>query len=238
MRYTRYDIKKKKNDNFTFMFIIIIILVLAFVIGTILFQAFVKNNINIEALNNKNISDNVSTTNNVNVANNDENGSVKFIAIQGGVYEAKQNVEITKNLLSTYGNPFSIEETKNTRVLLGIYQEQGAEAVVKKLNENGIENSKIIFEIKGSDASNTEIGQLIDANLQVLNALTGKDVRAVQTESLKKWCSTLANVSASSKNYGTLIELKNYINSLPAELAKEKAAENYVFLYNILKKYQ
>lgn len=229
MRYTRYDIKKKKNDNVTFLFAIIVVLILSFVIGTIIFQALFKNNMNIPALNNRN-SD---STSNVSY---EEKDAVKFIVIQGGVYEAKQNVDITKTALSVYGNPFSIDEQKNTRVLLGIYSDKNAEEVVKKLNEKAVENSKIIFEVKRTDACNTEICEIIDANLQILNALDDKNVQAVQTAGLKKWCSTLNNVEASSKNYAILVELKNYINNLPAEVVKEKVPDNYVFLYNTLKK--
>lgn len=44
MRYTRYDIKKKNKSNFTFL-TIALVLVLAFILGTVIFNLFSPSNI-------------------------------------------------------------------------------------------------------------------------------------------------------------------------------------------------
>lgn len=45
MRYTRYDIKKKNKSNFTFFLTIALVLVLAFILGTVIFNLFSPSNI-------------------------------------------------------------------------------------------------------------------------------------------------------------------------------------------------
>ena len=107
---------------------------------------------------------------------------------------------------------------------------------MKELGEKNISPSKMTFEVNNNSECMAEISAIIDANLKVLTKLMDKTVQSYKTEELKKYCANQKAVDKSSTNYNELNELKEYIKNLPPELTKEKAAENYVFIYNILKK--
>jgi hypothetical protein len=107
---------------------------------------------------------------------------------------------------------------------------------MKLLTEKGIENSKMSFSIDSSDNCDDEIVEIINANIQILTKLSEQNVKSIQTDSLKSWCASLKAVDKGSRNIMILDDLKLYINSFPKELTKEKAVENYVYLYNTLKK--
>lgn len=237
MKYTRYDLKKKR-DNKTFMFLIVLILVLAFLFGTIIFKIFTGN-----YSNGKDLKSETSTTKNPankktvdSVTGKNNNEIFKFIIVQGGIYQNKENAEIEKNMLSSYGIPFAVIEDNKTRVLIGIYNEEEGEKNIKALNDQKIDNSKMVFIINKNDMCDAEIAEIVNANIQILNKLSEKNVKGVQTEDLKKWCISLKSIKNQSKNITTLNELKSYVNKMPKEISKEKASENYIYLYGILKK--
>lgn len=227
MKYTRYDLKKKKNYGPAFSIIIIMVLVLAFILGTIIYKLFVMN---IGAA--KSSTGNVSTIN----KNDGVNKSVKFYGVQGGMYKNKGNADIEKNILSQYGNPFSIEKNGITRVFLGIYSSDEGEKITKNLTNKKIDNSKMTFTVVTNDLCDAEITEIINANLLVLEKLGENNVKAVQTDELKKWCTSLQSVDEKSKNFSMLKDLKNYINKMPKEISKDKGSGNYIYIYNILQK--
>ncbi|HBC96190.1 MAG TPA: hypothetical protein DC034_05255 [Clostridium sp.] len=224
MRYTRYDLKKDKNSK-TFVILISSILLSAFILGTFIFQVMLKDPGN---LNYEGTSQSTSTL---------KKGDIKFIAVQGGIYRDKNNAEKEKELLSKYGLPFYIAEPDKTRVFLGIFLQNDADKIMKSLNGQNVETSKMVFTVKQEDVCNTEIVQIIDANLKILNKLSSKDVESIQTSELKKWCSSLEkDRAAGGKNKLVLDELNEYINKLPGEITKDNSEENYVYLFNVLKK--
>lgn len=237
MKYTRYDLKNKK-DGKTFILLILLILVLAFLFGTIIFKIFSGNYNGGKGLKNE-ISTGKNSVNKNSAQNaSDKNSSQagKFIVIQGGIYQNKENVEGEKSLLNAYGTPFTVTEDNKTRVLLGIYIEDQGEKVIKSLNDAKVDNSKMLFTINKDNMCDAEIAEIISANIQILNKLSEKDVKAIQTSELKKWCSSLSNENNQGKNIDILRQLKSDINKMPKEISKDKAAENYTYLYQILKK--
>ncbi|NMM64528.1 hypothetical protein HBE96_18130 [Clostridium sp. P21] len=237
MKYTRYDLKKKK-DSKTFILLIFLILVLAFLFATIIFQVFTTDyNSGKDSKNEMSTVQNTSNQKNQkNTIGKENSQEIKFIVVQGGIYQNKDNVETEKNLLNPYGTPFTVTEDNKTRVLLGIYAEDQGEKIVKSLNDQKVDNSKMVFTINKTDVCDAEIAELVSADIQILNKLSEKDVKAIQTADLKKWCLTLKNVSNSSKNADVLNQFKNYVNKMPKEISKDKAGENYSYLYEVLKK--
>lgn len=236
MKYTRYDFKRK-NDNRSFILIMLLVFLLAFVFGTAIFKLLMKNNDISSAGVNKtsNITNSKNEDNAVN--NSDTNGKLaKFIVVQGGIYQNKENVEVEKNILVQYGTPFTVIEDNKTRVFLGIYTESQGEQVMKLLMDQKVDNSKMVFTINKNDLCDTEISEIINANIQILNKLSEKGVKAIQTDELKKWCSSLEKVDSDSKNIAILNDIKDHVNKMPKELAKDKIAENYIYIYDILKK--
>ena len=120
MKYTRYDLKRKNTDGIRFAAVFVGILILAFLIGSIVSRIVYRND--------KPDTVNSVDTSKTNDKGNDKTavngGTVKFIALQGGMYKIKENADETKNKLAEYGNPFMIsEQDKGTRVLLGIFTE-------------------------------------------------------------------------------------------------------------------
>jgi len=231
MKYTRYDLKRKNTDGIWFATVFIGILLLAFFIGTIVSKVVYRNNNN----------DTVNTVKPSGVKEIQkpagDGGRVKFIAIQGGMYKVKENADTMKNTLAEYGNPFIIsEQDKAMRVFLGIFTEEETVKRVKELTDKSVANSKMTFEVNNNNDSMAEIIAIINGNIQVLTKLTDKTVQSVKVEEFKKWCEDLKAVDKSSSNYNELNELKEYVRNLPKEISREKAAENYVFIYNLLKK--
>lgn len=219
MKYTRYDLKAKKNNSITVIIIIVLLFFLAYLIGTIFFDAFIKNK---KDLDKTNVS----------------KAESKFVFIQCGLYENKDNAVKLCSSLSDYGNSFIVEEENKSRVLLGIYSEKEAKELSDKLLKKGIDNVKITYVIKQNDLCNKEIIEIINADIKVLTKLSEKDVRAIQTAELKKWISNLEDVNNKGKNFKQLEELKKYNNNLPKEIDRSKASEIYIYIYKFLNKLQ
>lgn len=83
MRYTRYDIRKRNKSNFTFFLIITLVLVLAFILGTVIFNLVSPSNIK---------KGNTITKDNTNVVKSKDNksNSSNYIIIQRGIYAKKR----------------------------------------------------------------------------------------------------------------------------------------------------
>ncbi|AUM96782.1 TPA: hypothetical protein LA742_002843 [Clostridium botulinum] len=228
MRYTRYDIRKRNKSNFTFFLIITLVLVLAFILGTVIFNLVSPSNIK---------KGNTITKDNANVVKSKDNksNSSNYIIIQRGIYAKKENVSGVLNSLKPYGNIFTIEDNGKTRVFLGIYEEDEGIKLMKKLTDNKIDNSKITFVINKKDLCDAEISEIITAYIKVVNKLSEKDVKSVKTEEIKKWVSSLDKVEKDSSNIKTLNNLKEHINKLPKDLTKDQSSKSYIFIYNILK---
>ncbi|QAT39578.1 hypothetical protein [Clostridium sp. JN-9] len=229
MKYTRFDLKKKSNSG-RFVWWVLCILIAAFILGTIISKVISKEAWPKSILNLK--QNNIESKNQQQVTKK----NVKYIAVQGGMYAKKENVENEKKLLQGFGMPFEITDGNNTRVFIGIYDETGAEGIIKTLNTNNVANSKMIFELNVSDLCDAEISEIINADLQIINRFSDKEVKGYYTEELKKWCSQLKAVDKNSKNISVLNELKAYVNSMPEEIKKDKIEENYIKIYTILKK--
>ncbi len=82
MKYTRYDIKKNNNDNLFIIAVFIFILILAFFVGTVISDVFIKKRVSTQPTKNDN-------TSNI-LKKNDKNNSTNFIVIQGGVYQKRE----------------------------------------------------------------------------------------------------------------------------------------------------
>lgn len=224
MGYTRYDLKKKNKNNFIFVFLICGILVLAFISGSIISKVFIKD-----------INKDDSSTTKVPQQIVQPILGKNFIVIQCGVFSSKDNAEKVKASLYSMGSPFIVNEDGKNKVILGIYIENEAENVIKKLKDSGIEFSKVSFKYDLNNPCNLQIGEMIDAQLQITGKLSDSKVKSVQTKQLKEWSDSLNEIDKSEKNYNILEELKEYIKSLPDEVSKDKLEEYNIYLYKKLK---
>jgi hypothetical protein len=235
LRYTRYDYKKKNKELFNLVFVLVGVLVVAFVLGSGIYSIFLKpiNNVG-EVLN-------IKGAETIKVDESDKNSQVsngiKFVGIQSGFFKQKENADALKKDLSNCVNPFTIEDGEGIRIMAGIFNEEDSEKVIQVLNQNGLPNTKIIFSINKADLCDAEIAEIISGNIKILTKLMEKEVSAVQTDDYKNWIAgSIENVDAKSKNYSSFEEYKNYITGLPKEFGKEKVEENYLYIYNLLKK--
>ena len=227
MRYTRYDLKRsrrKKNKLLITIIVAILVIVFSLIIGSTLSKAFNKGVVKQEPNKQTEVKESPKRKN------------AKFVVVQGGIYAKKENLDDTMKILSNYGMPFSITDGANTRAFLGIYNELEADKIVKNLTEKKVENSKMIFDINIDNEVDEEIAEIIDAEIQILNKLCDSSVKAIKTEDLKKWTVALKSTDDKNKNYQILNDLKKYISAYPSELPREKVAENYIYIYNVLKK--
>lgn len=225
MGYTRYDLKKKNKNIFMFIFLTCGILILAFISGSIISNLFIKD-INKQGSSNSTKIPKKSVQPIL---------DKKILAIQCGVFSNKENAEKIKTSLLAIGKPFIVEENNKTKVILGIYTEDKANEVIKKLEENKIDFSKVSFKYNLNNPCDIQIIQIVDAELQILEELSKDEVKSVQTKQLKEWCSDLKEVSENNKNYSVLSDLKKYINNLPQEAHKENLEEYNLYLYKKLK---
>jgi hypothetical protein len=241
LRYTRYDYRKKNKELFNLIVVLVGVLIVAFVLGSGIYSLFLK------PINNLGENLNIKQTDNVKLdevdgnsqISNTTNGSntIKFVVIQSGFFKQKENAEALKRELNNYVNSFVIEDGEGIRIMSGIFSEEDSEKIIQVLNQNGLPNTKVIFNVNKGDLCDAEIAEIINGNIKILTKLMEKEVSAVQTDDYKNWITaSIESVDVKSKNYSSFEEYKAYIAGLPKEFGKEKAEENYIYIYNLLKK--
>lgn len=224
MRYTRYDIKRKKKGNKFYVVAVFIVLICAILIGTLISNIFLKNNSSV-----------VGSSESKAVFN--QNNSVDFVFLQCGIFTKKENAQDLMNKLGKIGNPFEVQDNGNVRVMFGIYDnKKDYDAAVKLLRDNKFEVQDINYSLSKNDVCDSQIISILNASLQVINKTYDKDVKEVQTAALKDWTKKLDKVDGNYKNKIVLEEIKQHIDKLPASFSKDNANEDKVFLYSQFKK--
>jgi len=230
MKYTRVDLKRKNSKGSFFIFLILGILILAFISGSVISKLIIRNN---------NIDNNAKSVSEVEGKKVEENinkneNSNEFSIIQCGVFTNKVNAETLRNKLSFAKTPFIIEHEDKYRVILGIHTKTEAEEIVKKLEENKLEFSKKIIRINESDLCNAQIGEIVNARLQIINKFSDEKVKSVQTKQIKEWISGLKDSNEKSSNYAVLKELKDDTKKLPDNLVESDLEKQVAFIYKML----
>jgi len=226
IKYTRYNIKRKKQKSYYKSIVLVAILALAGLIVVVSSPFIFKNKDQTTAVDIKNQSE---------VSKNSQISS--FIMVQCGSFKNKElATKLKTDLVKTLGDSYIIQDLESNRVVYGIYPESEGINILKELSTKKIESSKMKFSIKQNDLCNKEIVELINANLQVINTLSNKNTKLIDPEALKKWTSELKETDKKSLNYAVLQELKAHTLSMPKELVKSNIEENYIYLYNTFKK--
>lgn len=228
MRYTRYDLKKKRGtSNKYFIIVLIVILAAALSIGTVMSKLLLKNSKYF-----KGISGNVTNSTVSNTSN-----SYEYVFLQTGIFSKKENADELMNTLNNIGSPTEINENGKIRVIFGLYK-RGSEytSAVKVLTDNKFDSSEISYNINVDNTCDSEIVEIIDANLQIISKLNDKDVKAVQLTELKKWKNNLKKVDGDYKNEKVLDELKKYVDKLPESYSKNNTNDSIQFMYSEFKK--
>ncbi len=234
MKYTRYDYRRKKEEKISVAVIFISIILAAVLLGTALSSLFIKNQ-----SGKPNSNQNVKSPTPTPQANSGKDGTVpaKVLLIQSGFYKVKENAADCKAKLKDTVNPFQVDEADGgIRVFAGIFNEGDSDNIIKTLSDKGMPPSKVTYEINIEDQSSLEISEIIKGHLKCLTKLLEQNVASVKTDEFKTWLSTLSKVDEKAKYYSVLEEYKKYIGAMPADISKDKAEENYVYIYNVVKK--
>lgn len=226
MRYTRYDFKKKNNDH-VFFVCVIIIFILSFFIGTGIFKLIFMNQ-GIKASGDSLSAETKSST----PAQSDS----KYFIIQCGVNEKQENAQAAFSKLSAIANPFIVHEGKYYKVIYGVVNEKNYSSSEKLLKSNNIDMSRTPIYLSNDDECTAEIRRITDAYLEIVDKLSTKDIKDIQTKSIKQWCKKLEKVNESDKNYAVLKEFEDYTNKFPDKIDKNYIKNLNLFLYNELKK--
>lgn len=243
MKYTRYDIKKRHKDNYGLLIVLLSVLIASYVLGSGLSNLFIKNS-KPTAAGDRVTQPNTTSEQNIVKENTVkestqvkvENVIVRYVCIQNGLFASKENAEVLKSKVKEVLNPFSVAEEDKTRILAGIFKEADVQKYTQLLKDKGVETSNIKFEIGKNDKCDAEIVEIINGYVEILSKLLEKDVKSIQTGSFKQYVNSLEAVDSSSKNYQTLDEIKKRVSALPEALTRDKAEENYLYIYNVLKK--
>ncbi|MBU3181312.1 SPOR domain-containing protein [Clostridium psychrophilum] len=239
MKYTRYNYKAPKKKN-NFIIVITLTLIAAIALGTMFSKLLPKNNANAIA-NDKATKVSLKKDIKLNKASTIDTKAVStsniknYVAIQCGVFSTKASALLLKDSLKDLGVPFIIEDGKLNRVLLGVYPKEGTDSVVKQLKAKKIAYAKINFQLVGKDLTSAQTNEMISADIKILNKLSEKNTKAIQTVELKKWMVSLKGAEQKSNSYGNLKQIKAYLNALPQELKKEKTEAGYVYIYKFIK---
>ena len=241
MRYTRYNYKPQRKNN-NFMIVIILTLIAAITLGTI-FSRLIPKFINSKTdTGDKNTEIGLGKDKELNKESGEvstvisETNTKDYVAIQCGAYSKSENTLVLKNKLMKFGTPFIIEEDNLYKIILGIYPIESIDGIIKQLNEDKIEYVKVKLQLISKDKASAQTSEMISADIEVLNKLSEKDTKSIQTVELKKWLDSLESSVEKGESYSTMTELKAYLTALPAELKREKTEQEYIYIYKFIKK--
>lgn len=231
MRYTRYNIKKKKD--WSNIIAITLIIVVAIVGGTVLAKIIYngetpKDNKNIiQPINNKDKNNEKSTndTNNVSM-------------IQCGYFAKKENADDTKKKLSDSNlKAVVLKDNDKFRVVAYIGEDKSSDDIAKSLNEKQINFMKVMFSIPKNKNVDNQIGEIVNGYLKLLNTINKQDVKSIKTNEFKKWVAGLENIDKGD-NINTLKELKDNIKALPDEITKDNSEAIYSEIFKVINSYK
>ena len=238
MRYTRYNYKKKKNNEMgkfilSFGGVIILAVLVGVFMANILSKVLPENSYG-------NQSAKVNSINNENnepatgeAATNEVINSI-FASIQCGYYSTEKNAKIAMDSVGNEYASFIIQDGDKYRVIAGVYDLEGSSKVMEALKQKGIECIKITFQLDSKDEAQNQIAAICNGYIDVLTTAFESDVKKVDTSDFKEWVSNLKSLEGNDN----LINLKNYINNIPAEITKDNVPKELNEVYKILVNYK
>ncbi|SHH94273.1 SPOR domain-containing protein [Clostridium grantii] len=259
MKYTRYDLNKRKNDFSGFLLGLVGVIIISTLLGTVLFKIFMpsintggevsstsENKIEgtesseidekgqpvIKPIDesNKDAGDNASDDS---TATGKSDGMFKIL--QCGAFGDNANALKLKEELNGFGAAFIISENEINKVVLGVYKKDTLDAITVKLTSANIEFSTHNINFSKENSCENQISLILDANLSLINEIEQNGATAIKTESMKTWLNSLAEIKETEINYNNLNELKTYCDSLPEEIKKEdiQTLKEYLYKYII-----
>ena len=219
MRYTRYEYKKQGKVKF----VMSVVLVATVSIGSGLYIS-------------KFLFSTMETSNMTQVTQkqNETVQSQGIMALQCGYYSKKENADISIPTISSYCQPFVVEENGNYRVIAGLYDDELGMKKLDELKGKGIDVAKVSIQIPTDTLEGKKIFQIVEGFLQITSKFEESDVKSVKTADFKTWVDGIIN-DGNSIQSEKLKDIQSYVQSLPDEISKSNSADSVQSLYTLIK---
>ena len=219
MRYTRYEYKKQGKIKF----VMSVVLVATVSIGSGLYiSKFLFS---------------TKETSNMTQVTQKQNETVQsqgIMALQCGYYSKKENADISIQTISSYCQPFVVEENGNYRVIAGLYDDELGMKKLDELKGKGIDVAKVSIQIPTDTLEGKKIFQIVEGFLQITSKFEESDVKSVKTADFKTWVDGIIN-DGNSIQSEKLKNIQSYVQSLPDEISKSNSADSVQSLYTLIK---
>lgn len=219
MRYTRYEYKKQGKIKF----VMSVVLVATVSIGSGLYiSKFLFS---------------TKETSNMTQVTQKQNETVQsqgIMALQCGYYSKKENADISIPTISSYCQPFVVEENGNYRVIAGLYDDELGMKKLDELKGKGIDVAKVSIQIPTDTLEGKKIFQIVEGFLQITSKFEESDVKSVKTADFKTWVDGIIN-DGNSIQSEKLKDIQSYVQSLPDEISKSNSADSVQSLYTLIK---
>ncbi|OFS19416.1 MULTISPECIES: sporulation-associated protein [Clostridium] len=219
MRYTRYEYKKQGKVKF----VMSVVLVATVSIGSGLYiSKFLFS---------------TKETSNMTQVTQKQNETVQsqgIMALQCGYYSKKENADISIPTISSYCQPFVVEENGNYRVIAGLYDDELGMKKLDELKGKGIDVAKVSIQIPTDTLEGKKIFQIVEGFLQITSKFEESDVKSVKTADFKTWVDGIIN-DGNSIQSEKLKDIQSYVQSLPDEISKSNSADSVQCLYTLIK---
>ncbi|MCQ2022418.1 SPOR domain-containing protein [Clostridium butyricum] len=219
MRYTRYEYKKQGKVKF----VMSVVLVATVSIGSGLYiSKFLFS---------------TKETSNMTQVTQKQNETVQsqgIMALQCGYYSKKENADISIPTISSYCQPFVVEENGNYRVIAGLYDDELGMKKLDELKGKGIDVAKVSIQIPTDTLEGKKIFQIVEGFLQITSKFEESDVKSVKTADFKTWVDGIIN-DGNSIQSEKLKDIQSYVQSLPDEISKSNSADSIQSLYTLIK---
>ena len=195
MRYTRYEYKKQGKVKF----VMSVVLVATVSIGSGLYiSKFLFS---------------TKETSNMTQVTQKQNETVQsqgIMALQCGYYSKKENADISIPTISSYCQPFVVEENGNYRVIAGLYDDELGMKKLDELKGKGIDVAKVSIQIPTDTLEGKKIFQIVEGFLQITSKFEESDVKSVKTADFKTWVDGIIN-DGNSIQSEKLKDIQSYV---------------------------
>ncbi|KJZ84456.1 DNA double-strand break repair Rad50 ATPase [Clostridium sp. IBUN13A] len=157
-----------------------------------------------------------------------------IMALQCGYYSKKENADISIPTISSYCQPFVVEENGNYRVIAGLYDDELGMKKLDELKGKGIDVAKVSIQIPTDTLEGKKIFQIVEGFLQITSKFEESDVKSVKTADFKTWVDGIIN-DGNSIQSEKLKDIQSYVQSLPDEISKSNSADSVQSLYTLIK---
>lgn len=169
-------------------------------------------------------------------------GAQEYVMVQCGFYAKKESADSIINQLQSKTIAVTITEKDQAtsedryRVIAYIGSEDEAQKLVDEFTTEGISNAKARFSIPKTDLTNSEIAEVINGYLKIIEKLKDPTIK-YNTQSFKDYTNGLEE-DVNGENYSLLKELKEAVNNLPEEISKDNIGNGYEVVYKVLNNFR